>query len=454
MLKNDLFLRALKGEPVRRPPVWMMRQAGRYLPDFMALKNKYDFFTRCQTPELATEITIMPIDQIGPDAAILFSDILVVLQAMQIPVEMKDGIGPWIPNPIKSQADVDQSIVPDIHEHLGYVMEAVKMTKIELNERVPLIGFAGSPWTLLCYAVQGQGSKTFDKAKAFCFSQPEAAHALLQKITDTTILYLKAKVAAGVDAVQIFDSWGGLLSPEDYQLFSWPYIQQIVHALKDEIPVIVFGKGCWFALNEMAKSGASALGVDWTCSARNARYLSGGQITLQGNFDPSRLLSPIPEITEAVYKMINEFGMTHEAAADAVGKSRSSVTNLLRLLLLSDFVKEKLNAKEIDMGHARALLSLAPDQQNMICQKIIQENLSVRKVEDLINDNLNGKKTKKILDQKESNKDLKNLEKELSEKLGYTVTIDDKVNNSGQIKIKYRNLDELDILLKNLQLKV
>ena len=157
------------------------------------------------------------------------------------------------------------------------------------------------------------------------------------------------------------------------------------------------------------------------------------------------------EEAEGIQKMINEFGMTHEAAADAVGKSRSTVTNLLRLLLLSDFVKEKLNAKEIDMGHARALLSLAPDQQNMICQKIIQENLSVRKVEDLINDNLSEKKTKKILDQKESNKDLKNLEKELSEKLGYTVIIDNKVNNSGQIKIKYRNLDELDILIKSLK---
>jgi ParB family chromosome partitioning protein len=157
------------------------------------------------------------------------------------------------------------------------------------------------------------------------------------------------------------------------------------------------------------------------------------------------------EEAEGIQKMINEFGMTHEAAADAVGKSRSTVTNLLRLLLLSDFVKEKLNAKEIDMGHARALVSLAPDQQNMICQKIIQENLSVRKVEDLINDNLNGKKTKKTLDQKQSNKDLKNLEKELSEKLGYTVTIDNKVNNSGQIKIKYRNLDELDILIKSLK---
>ena len=308
MLKNDLFLKALKGETLERPPVWMMRQAGRYLPDFMTLKAKYDFFTRCQTPELATKITIMPIDQIGPDAAILFSDILVVLQAMQIPVEMKDGIGPWIPDPIRSTEDVVQSIVPDIHEHLGYVLDAVKMTKQALNERVPLIGFAGSPWTLLCYAVQGQGSKNFDIAKGFCFSQPDAAHSLLQKITDTTIAYLKEKVKAGVDAVQIFDSWGGLLSPEDYQIFSWPYIQQIVTALKNKAPVIVFGKGCWFALNEMGRSGASALGVDWTCSARNARYLSGGQITLQGNFDPSRLLSPPAEIKKMVHQMINEFG--------------------------------------------------------------------------------------------------------------------------------------------------
>ena len=308
MLKNDLFLKALKGQTVNRPPVWMMRQAGRYLPDFMKLKAKYDFFTRCQTPELATEITVMPIDQVGPDAAILFSDILVVLQAMQIPVEMKDGVGPWIPNPIRSSEQVSQVIAPDIHEHLGYVLDAVKMTKQALNERVPLIGFAGSPWTLLCYAVQGQGSKNFDIAKGFCFSQPEAAHALLQKITDTTIAYLKEKVKAGVHAVQVFDSWGGLLSPEDYNIFSWPYIQQIIDALKEEIPVIVFGKGCWFALHEMSRSGASALGVDWTCTARNARYLSGGQITLQGNFDPSRLLSPIPKIKAGVHKMINEFG--------------------------------------------------------------------------------------------------------------------------------------------------
>ena len=308
MLKNDLLIRALKGETVSRPPVWMMRQAGRYLPEFMKLKAKYDFFTRCQTPELATKITLLPVNQLGPDAAILFSDILVVLQAMNLEVEMKDGIGPWIPNPIRNKKDLQRIIVPNIQEKLGYVLEAVKMTKNDLNQSVPLIGFAGSPWTLLCYAIQGQGSKTFDKAKAFCFEQPKIAHEFLQKITDTTILYLKEKIDSGVNLVQLFDSWGGLLSPNDYDSFSWFYLQQIIDEIKKFSPIIIFGKGCWYALNKMSKSGASALGIDWTCSAQNARYLSGGNITLQGNFDPSRLLSPIPEIKKQVTQMINEFG--------------------------------------------------------------------------------------------------------------------------------------------------
>ena len=308
MLKNDIFLRALDGEALDRPPVWMMRQAGRYLPDFMKLKAKYDFFTRCQTPELAAEITVMPIDQVGTDAAILFSDILVIPQAMDIAVEMKDGVGPWLPNPVRTAKDLEKVIVPDVADRLHYVMEAIKQTKTALEDRVPLIGFAGSPWTILCYAVQGQGSKNFDLAKGFCFSQPALAHELLQKITDTTIAYLKAKVRAGVDAVQLFDSWGGMLCEEDYQTFSWQYIQRIIDALKDETKVIAFAKGCWYALPTMARSGVHALGVDWTCSARNARYLSGGEIPLQGNFDPSRLLSPIPEIERLAHKMVSEFG--------------------------------------------------------------------------------------------------------------------------------------------------
>ena len=308
MLKNDLFLRALRGEAVSRPPVWMMRQAGRYLPEFMEIRNKYDFFTRCRTPELASEITMQPIKRFGMDAAILFSDILVVPQAMNLEVQMKPDFGPYIPNPIRDQKGIDNLIVPDVNESLNYVFQAIKASKEKLNNEIPLIGFAGSPWTILCYMVQGQGSKTFDEAKKFCFSSPTEAHNLLQKITDTTINYLKGKVNAGVDAVQIFDSWGGLLSPSDYQEFSWKYIQQIIDFLKDSAPVIVFGKGCWFALKDMSESGASALGVDWTCSARNARYLSGGNITLQGNFDPSRLLSPPSEIKRMVLKMIDEFG--------------------------------------------------------------------------------------------------------------------------------------------------
>ena len=308
MLKNDLFLRALKGESVERPPVWMMRQAGRYLPEFRALRDKYDFFTRCQTPELASEITVQPIRNVKPDAAILFSAILVVPQAMGIEVLMKESVGPLIPNPIRSFADVEKVIVPDIDETLGYVMDAIKLTKQMLEDEVPLIGFAGSPWTIFCYVVEGKGSKSYDIAKGFCFSQPEAAHVLLQKITDTTIAYLKKKVEAGCNAIQIFDSWGGMLSPVDYQEFSWKYINQIVEEISKIAPTIVFGKGCWFALGEMAQSKASALGVDWTCSARNARYLTGGNITLQGNFDPSRLLSPIPTIKKMVHQMIDEFG--------------------------------------------------------------------------------------------------------------------------------------------------
>ncbi|WP_370398124.1 uroporphyrinogen decarboxylase [Tenacibaculum dicentrarchi] len=308
MIKNDLFLRALKGETVDRPPVWMMRQAGRYLPEFQEIKKKYDFFTRCRTPELASEITVQPIRRYGMDAAILFSDILVIPQAMNIEVQMKPDFGPYLPNPIRDQKGLDTVVVPDVNIELEYVMQAIKATKEKLNDEVPLIGFAGSPWTILCYVVQGQGSKNFDKAKEFCFTKPVLAHQLLSKITETTIAYLKAKVKAGVDAVQVFDSWGGMLSPTDYHEFSWQYINQIIEALKDDAPVIAFGKGCWFALDKMANSNASALGVDWTCSPRNARYLTGGNITLQGNFDPSRLLSPPAEIKKMVHQMINEFG--------------------------------------------------------------------------------------------------------------------------------------------------
>ena len=310
MIKNDtpLFLRALNGEIVERPPVWIMRQAGRYLPDFMVLKNKYDFFTRCQTPELATEITLMPIKQIGLDASIIFSDILVIPQAMGINVEMKNNFGPYIEHPIRKKSDIINLNIQNVEEKLSYVFEAVKMTKKELPDNIPLIGFAGSPWTILCYMVQGSGSKNFDIAKSFCFENPELAKMLLSKITSITIEYLEKKIEAGVDAVQIFDSWGGVLSHTDYQIYSYPYIEQITNSLKKIKPVIIYPKGCWHSINAYSKIGASGLGIDWTCSARNARYLSNNNITLQGNLDPSRLFSPKKELIKQTTQMLKEFG--------------------------------------------------------------------------------------------------------------------------------------------------
>ncbi|HVW62567.1 MAG TPA: uroporphyrinogen decarboxylase, partial [Puia sp.] len=242
-LKNDLLLRTLRGEKTERTPVWMMRQAGRYLPDYMKLKEKYSFFERCQTPALATEITIQPVEQVGVDAAIIFSDILVVPQAMGMEVQMVEGKGPFLPAPVKNIAGLQRLHIPDVEDSLGYVFDALRLTKKTLDGRVPLIGFAGAPWTLLCYMVQGKGSKTFDEAKAFCYTQPEAAHRLLQMITDTTIAYLKGQAKAGADVVQIFDSWGGLLGPDDFEEISLKYIRQIVTALKDEVLTIIFAKG-------------------------------------------------------------------------------------------------------------------------------------------------------------------------------------------------------------------
>lgn len=306
-LKNDLLLRTLKGQKTERTPVWMMRQAGRYLPDYMKLKEKYSFFERCQTPELATEITIQPVEQVGVDAAIIFSDILVVPQAMGLEVEMIEGKGPLLPQPIKHQKDLARLHLPDVEESLGYVFDALRLTKKTLDGRVPLIGFAGAPWTLLCYMVQGKGSKTFDEAKVFCYTQPETAHRLLQMITDTTIAYLKGQARAGADVVQIFDSWGGLLGPEDFENLSLKYIRQIVEALKDEVLTIIFAKGAWSSLEGMAATGAHGLGIDWCIRPQMARQLAGPKVALQGNFDPAKLLSPIPVIQKEVRAMMDAF---------------------------------------------------------------------------------------------------------------------------------------------------
>ena len=307
-LKNDLLLKALRGEIVDRPPVWMMRQAGRYLPQYMEIKRKYDFFTRVQTPELAAEITLQPVEIIGTDAAIIFSDILVVPQAMGMLVEMNEGQGPRLPNIIQTLQDVEKLLVTDAEHRLQYVYDALSLTKQQLNGAVPLIGFAGAPWTLLCYMVEGKGSKTFDKAKAFCYTQPEVAHTLLQKITDVTIAYLQLQVKAGADCVQIFDSWGGLWDKEGFGVFSLPYINQIVQAVKEYCPVIVYAKGVWHSLPEMQQTGASALGLDWCNTPEIGRKLTGNSITLQGNYDPIKLLQPISKIKTDVKQMIDAFG--------------------------------------------------------------------------------------------------------------------------------------------------
>ena len=308
MIKNDLVLKALRGEHTERTPVWMMRQAGRYLPDYRTLRDKYDFFTRVQTPELATAITLQPVDQIGVDAAILCSDILVVLQAMGLEVQLIENKGPVLPQPVRSQADLFRLHIPDTEEALGYVFDAIRLTKKELNNRVPLIGFAGAPWTLLCYMIEGKGSKTFDSVKTFCYIQPDLAHRLLQMITDTTIAYLKNQVKAGADVIQLFDSWGGLLSPDDFEIFSLHYMRQIIHALKDDVLTILFAKGAWASISEMTATGAAGIGFDWCIRPDVARKMAGQAITLQGNLDPARLLSTKPEIKKQVINMLNGFG--------------------------------------------------------------------------------------------------------------------------------------------------
>lgn len=308
MLKNDLLLRALRKEDVPRPPVWMMRQAGRYLPEYRKLSGKYSFFERCQNPQLATEITLQPVDIVGVDAAIIFSDILVVPQAMGLEVMMIENAGPVFPAPIRSENDLQRISIPDVADRLHYVFEAVSSVKKALGGRVPLIGFAGAPWTVFCYMVQGKGSKAFDEARAFLYREPELSHRILEMITQVTISYLHKQVTSGADCVQLFDSWSGLLSPELFRDFSLFYNRRIIEALQYKCPTILFAKGAWFGLEEMSKLPVSALGVDWCIRPETARKFAGDNITLQGNMDPAKLLDTIPSIKKEVKKMISAFG--------------------------------------------------------------------------------------------------------------------------------------------------
>lgn len=308
-LKNDLFLRACKRKSVERTPVWIMRQAGRYLPEYRAVREKADFITMVKTPELAAEVTIQPVDIIGVDAAILFSDILVIPDAMGMQLEMHEGKGPMFPNPIRTKEDVNKLKIIDPAKDLKYVLDAVELTKRELDNRVPLIGFAGSPWTLMTYMVEGKGSKNFSFVKQLIYNDSELAHQLLDKLADVVADYLSAKIEAGVNAVQIFDTWGGILSQKDFEEFSLRYITKVIDNLKRKNePVIVFAKGVHYKLNKLARSGADVIGLDWTMDLGKVRKRIGDKVALQGNLDPCVLYADEYKIKEEVTKVLDSYG--------------------------------------------------------------------------------------------------------------------------------------------------
>lgn len=308
---NDLFLRACRREPVERPPVWMMRQAGRYLPAYRAVRERADFLTMVRTPELAVELTLQPVDLVGVDAAIIFSDILVVPQAMGMKLTVDDGVGPRFPEPLRIPADFDRLRDVPPEEGNGYVLEALRLARRELDGRVPLIGFAGSPWTLMSYMVEGGGSKSFSMAKRLLVEDPSRAHALLSRLARAVGDFLVAQVKAGAQAVQLFDSWSGALGPRDFREFALPYLGQAARIAKTAgAPVIAFSPGSGWALEEIATTtGADVIGVDWQTDAADARRrLPASQVALQGNLDPCWLYAPPALIRERTHRMLEDFG--------------------------------------------------------------------------------------------------------------------------------------------------
>lgn len=313
-LKNDVFLRALLRQPVERTPVWMMRQAGRYLPEYRRVRQQAgSFMNLCTNPELACEVTLQPLDRYRLDAAILFSDILTIPDAMGLGLEFKEGEGPQFQRPVTSAADVEKLGVPDPETDLRYVVDAVRVIKRELQGRVPLIGFSGSPWTLATYMVEGRGTREFRKIKAMLFEQPKVLHALLDVLARSVTSYLNAQIDAGADAVMVFDTWGGILAPHQYQDFSLAYAARIREGLNLErdgrkIPAILFTKGGGQWLETMADSGYDALGLDWTLDIGAARARVGARVALQGNLDPQALYAPIPVLEDEVARILASFG--------------------------------------------------------------------------------------------------------------------------------------------------
>jgi len=313
-VKNDRLIRALRRQPVDRTPIWIMRQAGRYLPEYRATRQQAgDFLTLCKTPELACEVTLQPLRRFPLDAAIIFSDILTIPEAMGLGLSIEEGTGPVFDNPLRDTASIDALHVPDPEVETGYVMDAIRLTRRELDGSVPLIGFSGSPWTLATYMVEGRSSREFSSIKTLMFSEPDAMHRLLATLADAVTAYLNAQIAAGAQAVQIFDTWGGVLTPRDYRASSLEYMRRILDGLDRDaggspVPVILFTKGGGGWLEDIAATGCDAVGLDWTVDIGEARRRVGERVALQGNLDPNVLYAPPDCIREQAASILAGFG--------------------------------------------------------------------------------------------------------------------------------------------------
>eukprot|EP00057_Strongylocentrotus_purpuratus_P031337 XP_784308.2 PREDICTED: uroporphyrinogen decarboxylase [Strongylocentrotus purpuratus] len=316
-LKNDLILRAARGEKTERVPVWLMRQAGRYLPEFREMRAEHNFFKVCQTPALACEVTLQPIRRFDLDAAIIFCDILVIPQALGLTVEMIPGTGPSFPEPLTSPDDLSRlNAEVDINQALSYVFEALTLTRKELDGKVPLIGFSGAPWTLMVYCIEGGGSKTFSKAKKWLYTQPDASHKLLKILTRTIVDYLVGQVLAGAQLLQVFDSHAGALGYDKFCQFCLPYLQQIAKEVKEKlraksvepVPMIVFAKGANYAISELSQCDYDVMSLDWDVQPQIARAQAGPNFPLQGNLDPCAIYSSKEDISSYVAQMLERFG--------------------------------------------------------------------------------------------------------------------------------------------------
>ena len=341
-LKNDLLLRVARGETAERPPIWVMRQAGRYLPEYHEAKGSKDFFECCRSPEIASTLTLQPIERYKDlvDAAIIFSDILVIPQAMGMTVEMVDKKGPHFPNPLVSPADgqyeevVNRNV--DVKTELDYVYKAITMTREKLEGRVPLYGFCGAPWTLFCYMVEGGGSKLFIQVKKWIYKYPNESKKLLQKISKICVEYLALQVKAGAQIVQVFDSWAGELSPSSFKQFSLPYLRYISEHLPkllkekelDQVPMVVFAKGAWYALDDLCDSGYKVVGLDWLHDPKEAMRIARGRVVLQGNADPGILYGGKEAITSAVEEMVAGFGGGRQGWIANLGHGESSLLKI------------------------------------------------------------------------------------------------------------------------------